>query len=847
MKTLLRNVVVWTMVLSTTVLFSQCSKRDGRQKIKLDGAAVREAKASTGLATTIQIQPEERRSIGVFCFENVTEDEDLDWMRRGLMEMLITDLSQSRYVDVFGEQGLAEIMERMGITDHQSLGATMAISVGREARLETVLVGGFARIGETIRIDVQLYETRTGNLLKSDRVECRGLEEVFPMVDELTKRVRDGLRPTLKGLVEFDKDLADATTSSIEAYRYFTEGLERFDKYFYDDAAEYFERAVEIDTTFATAYARLAISYAALSRGRDTRNTLAKAVALIDRVTERERLNIIALDAELNGDSKRVLETYEKMVQLFPRDKEAHFRLANVYSAFRRYDEAIREYEAALEIDNTYIHPYNFLGYLYARRGQYDKGVETLRQYMELVPDEPNPHDSIGEICQEAGRFDDAIDEFKRALKLKSDFYFSWGHMGTTYMNKGEFDQALNAFRRYIDVCPSGYLKSDGIRSVGEIQWARGKYKEALKTFREALKVYPDNYSLVTLIGDLFTEQGDTSETKKFQEEWFWSTGERILEEDNFAVVRYFLQTCLVNNIHPEELDPYLDKMMELAENDLNRALCTYLQGVARLQEGQTDSALADFREAVPPFFSLETRQGLSRFSMKNISQALTKSTFDPEERLTFYGDLVDLGREMANPTLEASARYLIMDYFKSTGDDEALERELKATGTPRESDWWIIGPFDNNKGFHHRFPPERRINLTKSYKGKGGKVHWRQEQDSVLDGYVDLKELIDPEVWTVAYGFLTFDCPTARQAQLRIGTNEATKVWLNEQEVWVRNLRRDAFFDSDIVPVELAAGTNTILIKVCQIVDAWGFYFRVTDPQGNPFDDITFLPQIVS
>ena len=232
---------------------------------------------------------------------------------------------------------------------------------------------------------------------------------------------------------------------------------------------------------------------------------------------------------------------------------------------------------------------------------------------------------------------------------------------------------------------------------------------------------------------------------------------------------------------------------------------------------------------------------------MRNIAQALTKSTLDAEERLTFYEDLIDLGREMGNPTLEASARYLILDYFKSIGDDASLEQELKATGTPRESDWWIIGPFENTNGFHHRFPPERKIHLEKSCKGRGGKMYWKQEQDSVFDGYVDLRELIDPDTWAVAYGFLSFDCPTARQAQFRIGTNEATKVWLNEEEIWVRNLRRDAVFDNDIIPVELRAGTNTVLMKVCQIVGPWGFYFRITDPEGNPFDDITFLPQVAS
>ena len=135
---MLKNAFVLGVIVSTALVFPGCTERGGRQKIKLDSAAIRETKATTGLATTLQIQPEERHSIGVFYFENVTGDEDLNWMCRGLTEMLITDLSQSRYVDVFGEHELIAIMERMGITEQQAMDATMAISVGREAELETV-------------------------------------------------------------------------------------------------------------------------------------------------------------------------------------------------------------------------------------------------------------------------------------------------------------------------------------------------------------------------------------------------------------------------------------------------------------------------------------------------------------------------------------------------------------------------------------------------------------------------------------------------------------------------------------------------------------------------------------
>ena len=847
MKSTIHHIVSIGLVCTIAVALCGCSKREGGQKIKLASAAIRQTQESSRLATTLQVQPEERRSIVVFYFDNVTEDEDLDWMERGLMEMLITDLAQSRYVNVVGEHTLTTLMQRMGVPEKRSMDPTLAVSIAKEARMETALVGSFVRVGESIRIDAQLFDARTGNMLKAESVECYGLEEVFTKVDELTRQIRDGLKLTLKGVVEFDKDLADVTTNSIEAYRFFAEGSEKLYKVFYTEAAEHFERAVSIDTTFATAYARLASAYSGMGRYEDARRAAKEAVALVDRVSERERYNIMSLDASFQGDTRRIIEIHERMVQIFPKDKEARYRLGVVYYSLGRFDEAIVQFEEALGIDNTYKLVYNLLGYAYSSRGMHDEAVESLRRYLELAPDEPNPHDSMGEILQQAGLFDEAIHEYKEALRLKSDLHFPWEHMGSAYMDKGKFDEALRAFRRYYEAAPSNNIKSHSHRFAGEALWAKGRHKEALKEFREAMKVYPNNFSLVTHASDLYEEMGDTVSAKKFREEWFWNTGDRILEGDNFSTIQSFVWICLLNDLHPEEMEPFIEKAMKLAQNDFNRAECALLRGVIYLKQGENDFAVTQFQEAAQTFLTIETGVGMDWYQANYISEAIAGSSGDLAERQDFFEEMIRISGETENAALEASLKYLLFEYLERVGDEESLREELTATGTPHEIDWWVIGPFENKGGFHRRFPPEREIQLTKSYKGKGGKVRWQQAEDSLFDGYINLNELMDPDKWTVAYGLLSFNSPTVRHAQLRIGTNEATKVWLNGVEVWLKNRRRGAIVDNDVIPVELQEGSNSILIKVCQKTGEWGFYLRITDPEGLAFGDITFLPQVIS
>ena len=832
------------MAMALTVL--QCSKKSNGQKIKLDSTTLRQSDDSPKLTTTIQVQPEDRRSIAIFHFKNVTGDNELEWMRRGLTQMLITDLSQSRYVDVVSEHDLADILERMGVEEGQTLDAQRAVAIAKEARLETALVGSFVKVGETIRIDAHLYNALTGKLLKANSVKGEGLEEMFTMVDELTQRLRDGLRPVLRDVVEFDRDLADITTESVEAYRLLTEGVKLYESGLYQEAAEYFEKAVAADIDFAIAYWRLALAYENLARPEDARRVLARAVALVGHITELERLNILALDAFFKNNFIEMTKIYEQMVQRFPKDKEARFRLGRIYSRLRRFDEAIAQFEAALEIDKTYKLVLNQLGYSYCQQGLYDQAVEILEKYVELTPDEPNVHVSIGDIYHCAGRFEKTIEKYKKAQRLGPELHFPWHHMGDTYRDMGMLDQALSSYQQYIELAPSDAIKADGYRHAGEVHWIQGHHEEALEAFRTALEIYPNNFNLVSQFGDLYADKGDIVGARMFLEEWFSRTGKRVMEEGLFDYLISFVYTCLENNLHIDKLEPFIARAEETAPNDRSRAACTSMRAWIGLKEGEIDSALSLWSETLN-FPLIETRLGIEAEDMTILSQAMADRSTTPETILTFHKKILEIAREIKNPSIEATAEYLLFEYYKMIEDEISLQRGLTVTGTPHESDWWIIGPFESEGGFHRQFPPEREIKLSKSYKGKPGRVQWRQAEDSTFDGYIDLKELMKPGTWGVAYGWLSFQCPKARQAQLRIGTDDATKIWLNGEEVWVRNVRRGARTDNDIILVRLKEGTNTVLIKVCQTVSGWGFFFRITDPEGHPFRDITFLPQRAS
>jgi len=153
-----------------------------------------------------------------------------------------------------------------------------------------------------------------------------------------------------------------------------------------------------------------------------------------------------------------------------------------------------------------------------------------------------------------------------------------------------------------------------------------------------------------------------------------------------------------------------------------------------------------------------------------------------------------------------------------------------------------VIGPFDNKNGFNKEFPPEKEIKLDKFYEGKSQSITWQRANDGFHDGYIDLQKTLKQYNWSVGYGLINVSSPEKKDIQIRVGTNDGAKIWLNDELVWKFNIGRDASFDDDIVNVSLQRGLNKILIKVCNRISLWGFYFRLTDKEGNGLPDIHFV-----
>ncbi len=131
-----------------------------------------------------------RPSVAVMYFENNTGNEEMDWLRTGLTDMLVTDLSQSPDVEVLSTDRLVQILGSMDKLDDRQISFDTVQEVARRAGVKHVMLGSYIKAGETIRINVKLQEAATGRIISTERVDAANEASLFPTMDDLTRKVK---------------------------------------------------------------------------------------------------------------------------------------------------------------------------------------------------------------------------------------------------------------------------------------------------------------------------------------------------------------------------------------------------------------------------------------------------------------------------------------------------------------------------------------------------------------------------------------------------------------------------------------------------------------------------------
>jgi eukaryotic-like serine/threonine-protein kinase len=315
-------------------------------------------------------------TIVVTDFENSTGDAVFD---DALREALIVQLGQSPLLHVLSDRKASETLKMMGLPTSQhvttGIGQDLCVRTGSKA----LLSGKISSLDSHFLIDLDAVSCGTGENLAREQAEATSKEDVLRVLSRLSSALRAKLGESLPSVQKFNIP-AEATTSSLEALKAYSLGAKmQFEK---GDLAgiPFMKHAIELDPSFAMAYASLGMSYSNLREPTLALQYATKAYQLRDRVTERERLRISADYYAVTGELEKEKQTYELWIANYPGDQDSHSNLGVDYLLAGTYDKALAQFQQALQLEPNNVLNHANLGitYIFLNRLEDGKAVFNL-------------------------------------------------------------------------------------------------------------------------------------------------------------------------------------------------------------------------------------------------------------------------------------------------------------------------------------------------------------------------------------------------------------------------------------------------------------------------------------
>jgi eukaryotic-like serine/threonine-protein kinase len=315
----------------------------------------------------------ERDTIVLADFDNKTGDAVFD---DALKQALAVDLGQSPFLNIMSDRKMGETLRLMGrqASDHVTREVAQEICVRTGSK--ALLAGSISRLGGQYMVGLEAVNCGTGDTLAKEQAEASSTEEVVKVLSGVASSLRTKLGESLASVQKFDVPI-EATTPFLEALKTFSMGVTTQVSKGDAEAIPFFRRAIEIDSNFAMAYARLGIAYGNLGQPNLAAENLKKAYALRDRVSEREKFHITADYYQLaTGEREKEAQTYALWIQSYPRDLIPHVNLGNNAATLGQYDKALAETQEALRLaPNNIIAWGNLTAYLLALNRLSDAGA----------------------------------------------------------------------------------------------------------------------------------------------------------------------------------------------------------------------------------------------------------------------------------------------------------------------------------------------------------------------------------------------------------------------------------------------------------------------------------------
>ncbi len=629
-----------------------------------------------------------QNSLAVMYFENIPDPEDKDHTGEMLTNLLITSLSQTQGLEVISRERLYDIQKEIGQAEAKAINPSLASQIAQRAGVKTMLLGTILQKEPQLAVTSRLIDVKSGNILNSQRISGFSAAQMFPMVDSLAILVRSDLNVKPASAAEA-KSVAEVTTSSPEAYRSYLEGIELNDKFYTAEAKAAFNRAIELDSSFAMAYFQLSGLSLDLSDNITRTKALNKAWQLRGHVAEKERLQIEAAYASrIERNYSKSAEILEKLLQKYPREQRAYEDLARAYVNLYRHEDARRTYLVGLESDSLDKNLWNSLAYVYACFNQRKEALEAIDRYVKLAPAEPNPYDSKGDIYYVFGEIDSALYWYQKAVSFRMDF-LSVEKLGCFALLRQDYAGAEKYFRQFGST-PDKFQKAAAENDLLTVPLHQGKLKQALKQLLDKLSIDLAQKFQQQIITDyralqmLAFETGDYTAALKYAQK---ASAELKKDPIDRVYGRDLVAIAWAKSGEPKMAHKVLDELRRdiAGKVPFGEAICDYTGAIIGYEQGKYDAAAEMFKKALQPL--LPNHAPLFHYAVSMLKTGHTEEAISELERTVdwwwspgnygqiglFFLPAVDVW-----PVAAVKAHYWLGVAYEQKGDKEKARKEYE-------------------------------------------------------------------------------------------------------------------------------------------------------------------------
>ena len=434
-----------------------------------------------------------QKQLAILPFTTIGGSVNSKVIRDGLMETLTSKMTQ---IEQFQKS-----LWVLPASEVYSSGVMNIHDLRRAFEVNLAVTGSFQRMGDSVRITVNLVDTKHLRQLRS-QIITENWTNLANIQDEVALNLAEMLN--LETMPTVKTTLAAGSTTISSAYELYLLGrghLKYFDKAEnIDQAISYFEKAVAQDTSYALAYAGLGEAY---WRKYQMNENVQWAQVAADycrkAVSFNRRLPMVYLTLGLinngTGNYEKALQNFQEVLKYNPDNSDAYREIAHVYETAGDSVHAEQNYKKAIAFQPFYWANYNELGKYYYRSGHYEDAAKQFERVVKLRPDNINGYNNLGSIYFYLHRQKEAQNMFQRSLKVKES-YAAYANLGTLYFYGHDFARAAAMYEKALEIVDTDYtvwanLASAYYWGTHDVSRAEKAYAHAIALAKQQLDVNP--------------------------------------------------------------------------------------------------------------------------------------------------------------------------------------------------------------------------------------------------------------------------------------------------------------------------------------------------------------------